>query len=99
VLLQFRYFPRYLLYHSDLSIRGVGVQVYFLPAYEYEKRYDMTAMGRPIVPPQVNEVEVCDCGVIITFNNNQRAFFDAEYLFDHQDVSSNFPMDDDTFDA
>ena len=56
------------------------------------------ATARIVTPAHVEQVDISAEGIVITFHNQKKAFFDAQYLFDHQDVSGNFPMDEDDSD-
>jgi hypothetical protein len=57
------------------------------------------ATVKMITPPRVEQVDICHEGIVITFHNQKSAFFDAQYLFDHQDVSGNYPLNEDDFEA
>jgi hypothetical protein len=53
------------------------------------------ATARIVTPAHVEQVDISQEGIVITFQNQKKAFFDAQYLYDHQDVSGNFPLDED----
>ena len=57
------------------------------------------AATKTLTPIRVEQVDICHEGIVITFQNKKSAFFDAQYLFDHQDVSGNFPLGEDDFEA
>ena len=55
------------------------------------------AKAEAVNPVHVQQVNFVPEGIVITFQDQKSAFFEAQFLYDYQDVNGNYPFGDDTF--